>query len=366
MKITYEQSGVDYGEIDPIKKLAQKAARKTAKNLESVGLSELAETRGESAYVWKQGGVYMASVAEGLGTKNLVADALMDAGDHDTYYDVIGHDTVASIINDLVTVGAVPVAIHAYWAVGDSKFFAARRRMVDLIGGWRSACDIAGVSWGGGETPTLTGIIDAKTIDLASSAVGIIKNKRSLITEKKIRKGDRIILLQSSGVNVNGLSLARALANKLPHRYQSRLESGKTYGESLLNKTNIYAKLIKSALENHIDIHYIVNITGHGLRKLMRADRSFTYILDRLFKPQEVFLFIKDKAGLSDEEIYATFNMGQDYAIFVPEKEVGKLLRIVRKSGFVAIDAGYVESGPRQVVIRPKDLIYKSTALDLR
>ena len=235
-KITYSSSGVNYSDIDPIKKLAQNFAQSTAVNLKKSGFSEISASRGESAYVWQQGNILMASVIEGLGTKNLVADAMKKSGK--TYYDVVAHDTVATIINDLVAVGAKPLSLHAYWAVGDSKWFGDKQRMKDLITGWKSACDMAGVSWGGGETPAYAGIINPETIDLAGSAVGIIKNKANLLTDKKIKAGDRIIFLKSNGINANGLSLARALAKKLPAGYSTKLKT-KTYGETLLTKSNI-------------------------------------------------------------------------------------------------------------------------------
>lgn len=364
-RITYSQSGVNYEEIDPIKKLAQQAGLHTSKNLLHHGFSEITDSRGESAYVWKQGNVYMASVIEGLGTKNLVADEMRKITGK-TYYENIGHDTVAAIINDLVSVGALPLVIHAYWAVGDSSFLKDLERMKDLIHGWKSACDISGAAWGGGETPTYKGIIHPQTIDLGGSAVGIIKNEKSLITDRRLKAGDRILLLKSSGINVNGLSLARVVAQKLPKRYATKLSKGKMFGEELLTKTNIYAKLVQDLLKAGINIHYISNITGHGLRKIMRAKQKFTYILDKIFEPQEIFLFIQMHAGLSDEEMYGTFNMGMDYALFIPEKDVKKSMSIINKNTFESIDAGYLEKGEKHVVINPKNITFKGDTLNLR
>src|SRR3972149_1960471 len=172
-KITYSQVGDDYGTKDPIKKWAQAAARQTAVNLKKSGFKEITGSRGESAFVWEQGNLLMASVVEGLGTKNLVADAMRKITGK-TYYDIIGHDTVATIINDLVTVGALPLVIHAYWAIENNDWLQDSQRMKDLISGWKSACNLSSATWGGGETPTLKGIITPNTVDLAGSAVGII------------------------------------------------------------------------------------------------------------------------------------------------------------------------------------------------
>lgn len=364
-QLTYSQTGVRYEALDPIKKMAQKAALKTATNLLTSGFAEVADSRGESAFVWEQGNVLMASVIEGLGTKNLVADGTSELSGK-RYYDVIGYDTVGTIINDLVTVGAKPLVIHAYWASGNSKILEDREKMSDLIKGWKRACNDAGVVWGGGETPTLTNIIEPQALDLGGSAVGIIKNKKHLVTDKKLREGDRIVLLKSNGVNANGISLTRAIAKKLPKGYATKLPSGKMYGEILLAKTNIYAKLVQDLLDGGIDIHYISNITGHGMRKVMRARPKFTYVIEKIFKPQEIFDFIAKQANLSDQEMYSTYNMGQDYAIFVSPKDVNKTLEIIKKSKFKGLDAGFIEKGEKQVIIKEKNLTYKSDTLNLR
>lgn len=363
-KITYASSGVNYEALDPVKKFAQKSALDTAKNLRGKGFSEIEDTRGESAYVWKQGSTLMATVIEGLGTKNLVADAMRKNGK--TYYDNIAHDTVSAVINDLISVGARPLTIHAYWAVGDSRWLEDEDRMKDLVKGWKSASNLSGASWGGGETPTYKGIIAPATIDLGGSAVGYIKNKKQLIIDRKIKNGDRIIFLRSTGINVNGLSLARAIIKKLPQGYETKIKGSTSFGEALLTKSNIYAKLIGELFDNKVDIHYLVNITGHGMRKIMRGKGSFTYIIEKVFEPQEVFNFIQKKAGLSDEEMYGTYNMGQDYAIFVSAKDVKKTLEIIKKNKFKGIDAGYIERGPRQVKILPKHIVFDGSRLDLR
>lgn len=364
--ITYAQVGDNYETKDPIKKLAQLAAKRTSKNLTKHGFEEISQTRGESAFVWKQDGFLMASVIEGLGTKNLIADTMYKMFPQKTYYDVIGHDTVATIINDLISVGAKPLVIHAYWAIEDNSWLEDKKRMADFIHGWEGACNQAGVTWGGGETPTLKGIIKENAVDLGGSAVGIIQNPKDLITDKKLKEEDRILLIHSNGVNANGVSLARAVAKKLPKGYSTKISTYKTYGEALLTQTNIYAKLIQDLQKAGVDIHYISNITGHGLRKIMRANRKFTYIVEKIFEPQEVFLFIQKHAGLSDYQMYETFNMGQDYAIFLPEKDVKKAQEIIQNNGFEGLDAGFLEEGKRKVVIKEKNIIFEGKTLDLR
>ncbi|OGH39104.1 MAG: hypothetical protein A2905_06435 [Candidatus Levybacteria bacterium RIFCSPLOWO2_01_FULL_36_10] len=364
-RITYSQVGDNYNTKDPIKKLVQKAASGISANLKKHGFLEIPDSRGESAYVWHQGNILMASVIEGLGTKNLIADETRKITGK-TYYDVVGHDTVATIINDLCTSGAKPLVIHAYWAIEDNDWLQDQTRIKDLINGWKKACDLSGAAWGGGETATMKQIVVANTSEFAGSAVGIIINKKRLVTDKKLKAKDRILLLKSNGVNANGISLTRAIAKRLPKGYATKLPSGKIYGEALLTKTNIYAKLIQDLLDNGVDIHYISNITGHGLRKVMRASQNFSYIIEKIFDAQEIFVFIQKHAGLSDYEIYDTYNMGMDYAIFLPDYDITKAQRIVKKNGFQSINAGFIEKGERQVIIKPKNIVFTSKTLDLR
>lgn len=363
--ITYSQVGDNYDTKDPIKKLAQTAAKETANNLKQAGFEEVEETRGESAYVWKQGEIYMAAVTEQLGTKNLVADKMRQITGK-TYYDIIAWDTVATVINDLVTVGAKPLVMHAYWAIENNDWLADEQRMKDLISGWKDACDFAGASWGGGETPTLKGIINPGTVALGGSSTGIISSKNNLIIDSKLKASDRILLLKSNGINANGLSLVRAITDKLSEGYATKLSNGKMYGEAVLTKTNIYARLVQDLLNNAVDIHYISNITGHGLRKIMRARQNFTYVIEKILEPQELFVFMQKQANLTDYNMYDEFNMGMDYAIFMPKEDIEKAMSIVKQNGFESIDAGYVKEGGRQVIIEPKNITFKGDRLNLR
>jgi phosphoribosylformylglycinamidine cyclo-ligase len=173
-------------------------------------------------------------------------------------------------------------------------------------------------------------------------------------------------MLKSTGINVNGISLTRAIAKKLAEGYATKLPSGMLFGEAILTKTNIYAKLIQELLDAGIDIHYISNITGHGFRKIMRATKDFTYTIEKLFEPQEIFNFIQEHAGLSEYEMYDTYNMGMDFAIFLPEKDIKLAQEIVRKNEFESLDAGFIEKGERKVIIQPKDITFTSETLNLR
>ena len=111
----------------------------------------------------------------------------------------------------------------------------------------------------------------------------------------------------------------------------------------------------------------MANITGHGWRKIMRANRDFTYVIDRVPEPQQVFPFIQEHSNNSDEEMYGNFNMGAGFAVFMPEQSVKLAKQIARKQcGLNGEKVGYVENGPKQVVIRPKGLTFRSETLGVR
>src|SRR5580692_6668459 len=265
--LDYQSAGVDYHRIDALKIRAQKAARSTARHLASHGAREIAGSRGESAYVVESHGVLLASIVECLGTKALVADAMRPISGR-SHYDTIAQDTIAMAVNDLVTVGAAPISVHAYWAAGGSDWFSDVPRMEDLVRGWQAACDVCEVSWGGGETPALAGVVAPGSIDLAASCVGIVPSHAHLTLGESLRAGDAIVLLAASGIHANGVSLARRLAESLPQGYATPLSDGRQFGEAVLDPTVLYPPVLKVLRTAGVLPHYCVNITGHGWRKL--------------------------------------------------------------------------------------------------
>jgi phosphoribosylformylglycinamidine cyclo-ligase len=351
--------------MDPIKILAQKNAAGTANNLASFGASEVSASRGESAYVWEEANSYRSLVIEGLGTKNLVADAMRQYGDK-TYYDAIAQDTVAMVVNDLIVVGALPQVVNAYFAIGDSNWMKDEQRASDLINGWAKACELSGATWGGGETPTLKGIINPETIDLGGSAVGIIADKKNLVLGDKLRAGDSIVLISSSGIHANGLTLARKIGAELPEGFATKLSDGRMYGEALLTPTPIYVPLVRALQNANVDVHYMVNITGHGWRKLMRATKELHYVIDAVPEVPSELLFIQEQAGISDQEMYGNFNMGAGFAVYVAEADTTNVVDAAIAQGFTALIAGKVENGPKQVTITPKDIVFAGDTLEVR
>lgn len=364
-KLDYKQAGVDYAKIDPLKILAQRAAASTAGNLARHGLAEIPSSRGESAYVVDCGEFLLASITECLGTKALVADA-MRAITGRSYYELLAQDTLAMAVNDLITVGATPISVHAYWAAGGSAWFHDEQRAADLVNGWKQACDACGVSWGGGETPALAGVVADGRIDLAASCVGLVRPRTRLTLGERLAAGDAIVLLASSGIHANGVSLARKLAERLPQGYATKLPSGALYGEALLAPTVLYSPVTEALAAAGIVPHYSANITGHGWRKLMRHPSAFTYRFATLPEVPEVLRFLEQETGSDAREAYGNLNMGAGFALFVAPEEAGRTAQIAEAHGVRAYVAGRVEAGPKQVLLEPLGLVFGGEELHLR
>jgi phosphoribosylformylglycinamidine cyclo-ligase len=366
MTLTYEASGVDYDALDGFKRACQRAAASTLDALAAHGVREPPGVRGESAYLVETGDAYLAHVEEGLGTKNLVADAVY-ASTRRSFYQAIGIDTVATIVNDLITCGAAPLVVAMHAAVGDAAWFADTVRARDLAEGFAAGCREAGAVWGGGETPALRGIVEPGAVVLAGSALGRIAPKELRIAGD-VREGDAIVVLASSGVHTNGLTLCRTLAERLPQGYATRIADGRTFGEALLDPSVIYARFVLGCQRAGVRLRYAVHVTGHGWRKLMRLAEPFVYRLRTLHEAPAVFRFLMEAGPIDLREAYATFNMGIGFAVYVREGDAETCLRVARAGGYDAWRAGTVhkEGGRKAVEIEPLGLVYDEETLKLR
>ena len=367
--LSYAQSGVQYELIDPLKVAAQRAAAATGAHLAAHGFSEVLASRGESAYVVDVGPFYIASIVECLGTKTLVADDMQRLTGR-SWFAGIAQDTIAMAVNDLITVGATPLVVQAYWAAGGSDWFADADRAQALVAGWKQACDTCGVAWGGGETPALAGIVEAGRIDLAASCTGLVNPKERLSLGDQLGPGDAIVLLASSGIHANGLSLARKVAERLPQGYLTEIEPGlahgQTYGEALLAPTTLYSPVTEALWRAGVRTHYAANITGHGWRKLLRHPRELGYRIHTVPPVPPVLRFIQAQAGQDDAEAYGTLNMGAGFALFVPAADAERTVAVARSVGVPAWVAGEVQAGPKQLLIEPLGIRFGGDELALR
>ncbi|PAW67814.1 MAG: phosphoribosylformylglycinamidine cyclo-ligase [Opitutia bacterium Tous-C1TDCM] len=354
MSLSYEASGVRYDQLDAFKRACQQAARTTAGLLRDHGYAEPASTRGESAYLIEAADHFLAHVEEGLGTKNLVADAVY-AETGKCFYREIAIDTVATIVNDLITCGALPISVAMHAAVGDSGWFADAVRTNALVAGFAEGCRAAGAVWGGGETPTLGGVVEPSAIVLAGSAIGKIQPKSHRITGN-VAEGDAILFFASSGVQTNGLSLCRKLAAQLPQGYSTPIGHGdpRTYGEALLAPSVIYVAFVRECQRRGLPLNYVAHVTGHGWRKLMRLEEPFVYEITDPRPAPALFQFMMEAGPIDRREAYATFNMGIGFAAFVAPDQAEEALALAQATGYDAWRAGTVrKQGNRKAVVVP-------------
>lgn len=360
----YESAGVNYDVLDAAKRTALASAARTRIN--HAHGTALPESRGQSAFVFRaNGSSTLATVLECLGTKSVIAREYMDAGGPNLF-DHVGFDAVASIINDLVSVGALPLVLNAYFATGSADWYSDPARFERLVAGWEEACLASGAVWGGGESPTLTGLVHPEDIELAGSAVGVIPPGKEPVLGQEIAHGNEIVFIGSTGLHTNGASLVRKIADRLPDGYRTRLESGRELGEAVLDKSALYAELVAELGQSDIGVTYYSHITGHGLRKLMRANKDVTYLIERLpLDVPEVLSFICEAGEIDTRTAYGTLNMGVGFVVFCAAGDGHKVVDVAEGVGFRASVAGHVTPGPRQVILQPLGITFCDDELQL-
>jgi phosphoribosylformylglycinamidine cyclo-ligase len=360
----YQRAGVDYEVLDRVKREAITLAAATAPLAALTGAVEYADSRGCSAYVVKIGEVTLATVVEGLGTKSVVADRYLELTGLSRYAD-IAQDAVAAIINDVISVGALPVVVTAYYATGDAAWYGDERKSLELLRGWREACEKSGAVWGGGESPALPDVVVPESIELAGSALGMVPPGREPVLGRDVATGDMILLLRSSGLHANGASLARLVASDHLDGLAALLPSGRTFGDALLDPTLLYASFVRVLLETSVKPKFMNAITGHGFLKIMRTPLAARYVITKLPPVPEVLQFIVDERKMSPSEAYSTLNMGAGFVVVVSPEDVDATLDAAQASGHEAIVAGHVEKGPRSLAITELDLLYADEDMQL-
>jgi phosphoribosylformylglycinamidine cyclo-ligase len=361
---SYRAAGVDYDALDAGKRSAMVKALSTSALLCARGGRALDASRGEPAFVFELGSQTLAFVVEGLGTKSVIARHVLEGQSVNRFADV-AYDTVAAILNDLCCVGALPLVVNAYFATGASDWYAQHERADALLEGWRRACADAGCTWGGGESPSLPGMLDAHDIELAGAAVGAVPAGRHAILGEELAAGNEIVLVASSGLHANGASLARLVAGRLDGGYATELPSGATLGEALLEPSVMYVPLVAALLEGDFGLTYISHVTGHGLLKLMRPPKPLTYRIERLPAVPEVLSYLVAQAELDAPAAYSTFNMGSGYALYCLPGRGDEIVRLAERLGMRAVLAGHVEQGPRQVLLEPVGVRFDGAQLEL-
>jgi phosphoribosylformylglycinamidine cyclo-ligase len=308
---------------------------------------------GHFAAVIRVGPLHLALTTDGVGSKLLVAQALGK-------YDTVGIDCVAMNVNDLLCVGAKPLAMLDYIAVErcDPEVFGAIGR--GLCEGARQA----GVAIVGGETAQipdmLRGAKEGSGLDLAGMALGIVPDG-GLIDGSRVSPGDVLLGVASSGVHSNGLSLARAmLARKF--RLEERLaELGTTVGEALLEPTRIYVPQVEALAKAGVTPRALAHITGDGFLNIRRVEAPVGFEIDSLPPVPAVMRVIQRVGELDAAELYTVFNMGVGFTVTVAPGDAERALSALRGTGLEAWRLGRAVADPeRKVRILPERLVGRS------
>jgi len=357
---------VDYALLDPFKERVIEALGPTWGHIHRLGVRVVPESLGQPAALldFVDYDFMLAFKSDGVGTKGCIADAMLAAGwkgDAADLYAGLGIDLIAMNANDLICMGATPLALSDEIGSGRSEWFADEARVRGLLEGLRRGCDEAGLTIPCGETPTLPDVIAPQTAYITGSMIGLVRPKGRACWGQRLREGDVLLGLASSGIHSNGLTLARRIAEGLPQGYLTPFGSGGdwTLGQELLTPTRLYVRPVLEMFEADIALHYLSNITGSGWRKLMRCRYPFTYVIETLPDPPPIFHLLQERGGVSDYEAYQTWNMGIGFCLYAPEGEVEAIERVCAAHGLPVMRLGYVEAGERRVVLRPLGVEYR-------
>ena len=266
------------------------------------------------------------SGTDGVGTKLRIAQ-LLDK--HDT----IGIDCVAMCVNDIICCGAKPLFFLDYIAIGKNE----AEKVASIVSGVAEGCVQSGCALIGGETAEHPGVMAPEDYDIAGFAVGVV-DRAKIVDGSKVREGDALIGLTSSGVHSNGFSLVRKVFDIEHADLVSPLDElgGRSLGEVLLAPTKIYVKPLLALLDGGIDLHGASHITGGGFFEnvpRMLPKGLGARIVPNAIPRQPIFDSIQKRGGISDRDMYNTFNMGLGMVLALPAGQVGGALSLLAAAG---------------------------------
>ena len=283
----------------------------------------------------------LVSGTDGVGTKLKLA---MDLNKHDT----IGIDLVAMCVNDLIVQGAEPLFFLDYYATGKLNVAAA----TDVVSGIAEGCKQSNAALIGGETAEMPGMYQAEDYDLAGFCVGVVE-KSKIIDGSKVKTGDVLLGLPSSGPHSNGYSLIRKVI-EVSNADLSENFDGATLGERLLAPTTIYIKPLLKLLET-VDVHAMSHITGGGLLEnipRVMPDNACAVIDKNSWKRPAIFDWLQEKGNIEDTEMYRTFNNGLGMVLILDESVADKAVDILKKNQIEAVRIGHIENKENDIAVR--------------
>jgi phosphoribosylformylglycinamidine cyclo-ligase len=345
-KMTYGDLGIDI-------KIISKAQKKIGAMISATHLLPLSAKvlSGYGAYAGLigLGNKVLALHADGVGSKVIVAQMM-------NRFDTIGLDCIAMNVNDVICVGAQPLAFIDYIALKSANKMLLQQIIKGLVKGAKE-CNIPIV---GGETAILPDIIsgfdDENAFDLAGMVLGSA-SRSELVLGEGIAVGDVILGVESSGLHSNGYTLARRILLSKYSLEDIPAYLIRTIGEELLTPTRIYVKpVIEILKQRSLQIHGLAHITGGSFTKLARLNKGVRYMLSNMPSVDGVFKQIQVDGRIDKKEMYRTFNMGIGFCLILPSSSVDRVFRTFGKYKMGCIEIGKVdEKGKGNVIVRLDD-----------
>ena len=311
--VTYSESGVDIDlEAETVGKLADKLNS-------TLKYRDIITDSGHYAALVKLGDKAIAMSTDGVGSKILIAEMM-------NKYDTVGIDCIAMVVNDILCVGAEPIALVDYLAVEKPD----PEKAAEIAEGLVKGAHESKISIIGGETASLPGII--KDFDIAGCGIGFVDVDK-IITGENIQAGDVLIGIESNGIHSNGYSLARkVLFDQAGFKVTDKMPNSETtIGEELLRPTELYVKPIVSLFKKDYDIHGLAHITGGGFTNLRRLKKGVGYEINSLPEVPEIFKLIYAQ-DVDLKEMYKVFNMGVGFVVITTNDEAEKIMETLSES----------------------------------
>ncbi len=325
-KLTYRDAGVDTKEGERAVSLMKEHVKGTFNENVLTGLGSFGSLFALDVKDMEE--PVLVSGTDGVGTKLKLA-FMMDK--HDT----VGIDCVAMCVNDVLCQGAKPLFFLDYIATGKVR----AEKIADIVKGIAEGCRQSGSALVGGETAEMPDFYSEGEYDMAGFSVGIVDRKK-IITGAKIKTGNRIVGIASSGIHSNGYSLVRRIFfDKLDMKLNDIVdELDEELGEALLRPTKIYANACEAVLPK-FDVNGIVHITGGGFYEnipRILPEGTAADIEIGSWKIPEIFLYMKEHGNVSEKEMFSTFNMGVGMMMVVDEADADGVVEALRAAGETA------------------------------
>ncbi len=338
--LSYRSAGVDI-------EAGEEAVRRIKKDAESTYIPGVLGSLGSFAGLFELPkdlvDPVLVTATDGVGTKVLLAQ---ETGRLDT----VGVDLVAMSVNDVLTIGARPILFLDYVAIG--RLVPAE--MAQIVAGVAEGCRQAGCALVGGEMAEMPGLYDPGEFDLAGFCVGLGEREK-LIDGSSVKEGDVVLGLASSGFHSNGYSLIRKVLEMNGRGLGDRFPGfDETIADSLLKPTRIYVRSVLGLLERGVAVAAMAHITGGGIiGNLSRVipDGLSARLDFTEWKIPSMFRALQRLGGISDQEMFGTFNMGIGYVLVVPAPMAERAAGLLREAGEEAVILGGIVRGTERVVL---------------